>query len=321
VARYDVAVVGASAGGVEALTKLVRALPPDLPIPVLIVLHISGESLLPNILQRVARVPVKHAEDGERARPGRVYVAPPDRHIALRDGTIVLSRGPRENGHRPAIDPLFRSAARQFRERAIGVVLSGQLDDGSAGLLAIHTRGGLTMVQDPDDANYPSMPRNALRYVDADQVLPADRLGAALVRLIKGDPMAARKRKMEKGETRTKTRPSQRALSAARISARAEQETLVCPDCSGPLHREVAGKLTQWKCAVGHTFSPDSLTEAQTDSLERVLWIAVRTLSERAQVQRQTIARMEEPMRQRMQERAESTEQDVALIRSILDRL
>ncbi len=318
--KYDMVVVGASAGGVDVLLKLVHALPVGLPAPVLIVLHVGNDSKLAQVLASRARVRVSNAEDGEPIAPGRVYVAPPDRHMIVRDGVIGLSRDARENGHRPAIDPLFRSAAREHRSGVIGVVLSGQLDDGVAGLLAIKSRGGLTIAQDPETAIFPSMPASALQYVDVDCVLGADELGPTLVKLIQGDAMP--RVQGDKPQTRKKTRPSRRMVSAARrIAARTENDTLVCPECSGPLQRVDEGELTQWKCAVGHTFSPESLTEAQTDALERVLWMAVRTLSERAQVQRQTTTRLQGRIRDRMQERAEATEQDVALIRSILDRL
>jgi two-component system, chemotaxis family, protein-glutamate methylesterase/glutaminase len=318
-ARYDLVVLGASAGGVEVLMKLARALPPSFPAPMVIVLHVSGDSTLPEILARVSAVPVSHARHGEHLLPGRVYVAPPDRHLTVQDGALLVTRGPRENGHRPAIDPLFRSAARAHRERVIGVVLSGQLDDGSAGLLAIKSRGGVTIVQDPDDAAFPSMPRNAIRYVDVDHVLAADRIVPALLELIEGGRMKGGKRAA--ATTRKKTRPSQRRLSAARIAGRQGSDTLVCPECQGPLERVDSGPLTQWTCAVGHSFSPESLTEAQTDALERVLWMAVRTLTERAQVQRQTTGRLSGAAAERMRERGEATAQDVELIRSILDRL
>jgi two-component system, chemotaxis family, protein-glutamate methylesterase/glutaminase len=318
--HFDAVVVGASAGGVEALTRMVRTLPEDFPAAVLIVMHVNSGSILPQVLGRVARMPVTHGGDGERIQPRRIYVAPPDRHLTVDDGLIRLTRGPRENGHRPAIDLLFRSAARAYRDRLIGVVLSGQLDDGSAGLLAIKARGGVAIVQDPDDATFPSMPRNASLYVDVDHALPADQIGPALVKLVRGEPMASRKRRAI-ASTRKKVKPPRRALSAARMGTSGDNGILVCPECQGPLHREQSGNLIQWTCRVGHSFSPESLTEAQTDALERVLWVAVRTLTERAQVQRQSTARLDGETRLRMAERAEATAEDVELIRSILERL
>ena len=172
---HDMITIGASAGGVEALTELVRGLPVDLPASVFVSLHVPphGTSMLPQILSRRGPLPAHHARDGEPIEPGRIYVAPPDLHLLIHQGVVRLSRGPRENGFRPAIDPLFRTAARWHGPRVVGVILSGTLDDGTAGLLAIKERGGFAVVQDPDDALFPGMPRNAMDVVHVDHVLPA----------------------------------------------------------------------------------------------------------------------------------------------------
>src|SRR5215207_2026811 len=166
-ASREIVVVGASAGGVEALRAFVSALPRDLPAAVLVVLHLprSSASALHKILSRSGPLPAGQAADGEAVRPGCVYVAPPDHHLLLRDGSVALTRGPQENGHRPAIDPLFRSAARHYGPRAVGVILSGTLDDGASGLAAIARRGGTAAVQDPAEALYPGMPVAALEQV------------------------------------------------------------------------------------------------------------------------------------------------------------
>jgi two-component system, chemotaxis family, protein-glutamate methylesterase/glutaminase len=178
----DIVVVGASAGGVEALQALAGGLPADLAAAVVVVLHIPrrSPSALPAILDRAGELPAVAAEDGVELRAGIVYVAPADRHVLVAGRCLRLSGAPAEGGHRPAIDPLFRSAAAGFGPRAIGVVLSGTLDDGSAGLAAIAGRGGHALVQDPADARYPAMPTNALDRVPTAARHPADRLGAAI---------------------------------------------------------------------------------------------------------------------------------------------
>src|SRR4051812_18934534 len=185
----DIFVIGASAGGVEALMRLGRGLPPDFPGAVFVVLHLptGAPSVLPRLLSRAGPVPAVHPSAGESIEQGRIYVAPPDRHLLIVDGRVHLALGPRENGHRPAIDPLFRTAARSYGRRVVGIVLSGALDDGSAGLSAIKMRGGLAVVQHPEDALFASMPNNAMAYVAVDHVLSADDIGLRLRELI-GEP-------------------------------------------------------------------------------------------------------------------------------------
>jgi two-component system, chemotaxis family, protein-glutamate methylesterase/glutaminase len=187
--RYLI-VVGASAGGVQALCELVAGLPPDLPAAVLVVLHVAphGHSALPAILARSGRLPACHPADGEAIRPGRIYVAPPDLHLMVEDGHLQLSRQASENGHRPAVDILFRTAARAYGPRVVGVVLTGNLDDGTAGLATIKRCGGRAVVQDPREADYPGMPESAIANVAVDHVLPLGEMAAVLQQLVHEAP-------------------------------------------------------------------------------------------------------------------------------------
>jgi len=182
----DIVVVGASAGGVEALSELVRGFPPDLDASVFVVLHLpaGGTSMLPKILERAGHLPAAHPRDGARIEHGRIYVAPPDAHLALRPGKVCLPLGPIQNGHRPAIDSLFRSAAEAYGPRVIGVLLTGTLDDGTHGLRSVKRHGGVALVQDPKQALYPGMPQSAIENVRVDQVLPLAELASAITSLV-----------------------------------------------------------------------------------------------------------------------------------------
>src|ERR1700682_3872740 len=193
-ARRYIVVVGASAGGVQALAALVRGLPPDLGASVLVVLHLPAKcnSTLPQILTSAGPLPARHGENGDVIRPNRIYVARPDHHLLVHDARLRVIRGPREKGHRPGIDPLFRTAASSFGPRVIGVVLSGALDDGTAGLISIKSQGGLAVVQDPSDAMVDAMPSSALENVDTDYVVPASRMGKLLQQLVSENAEAQR---------------------------------------------------------------------------------------------------------------------------------
>jgi two-component system, chemotaxis family, protein-glutamate methylesterase/glutaminase len=195
----DIIVIGASLGGLDALCTLLRELPRNLPASIFVVMHVGGASALGSILNRCGAMPVVEAREGEKIVRGRAYVAPSDRHLLLNNGQISLSRGPRENRHRPAIDPLFRSAARTYRERVIGIILTGGLDDGSAGLFAVKSRGGIAIVQDPLEALDAGMPRNALRNVRVDHCVPLTEMPSLLVKLTHSRiPISKEKRNRER---------------------------------------------------------------------------------------------------------------------------
>jgi two-component system chemotaxis response regulator CheB len=355
--------IGTSAGGLSALGRILPALDPGFPAPVIVVMHVGPSSLLPQLLDRRARLPVQAVADGAAPLPGNVYVAPPNHHVRLEGGRMVLSRGPRENGHRPSIDVLFRSAARAFRQGVVGVLLTGLLDDGVAGLFAIRARGGLAIVQDPLDAQADALPRSALRYVGADHVLPADAIGPLLNRLVeerrmdrRGEGRKARKGTKKKARatdeappgTRGRPGPAPRTRGASqsppapRPAGEASPDEsadvptdpgrlarsaapLVCPECHGPLFAVDEGRLRHYRCIVGHAFSPESLTEAHTEALERALWIAGRTLQERVYLRRLMADRkhhhLSPEIAQKSKEAADAAERDLLLIREILDRL
>jgi two-component system chemotaxis response regulator CheB len=280
----DIIVVGASAGGVEALGALVRGLPADLPAAVFVVLHVPphGTSVLPNILRRAGPLPADHARDGEEIKPGRIYIGPPDFHMLIKNGSIRLARGPTENSHRPAIDPLFRTAARRYGRRVVGVVLSGVLDDGTAGLLAIKGQGGLAIVQHPDDALYPGMPQSALDVVSIDYTLPVADIGPLLARLA-ATPLAPAPPPAVSAEMEVETDMAELELDAMQTFDRPGiPSTFACPECNGVLWELHEGDLIRYRCRVGHAWSPDSLLAKQSDALEAALWSALRALEERA---------------------------------------
>jgi two-component system chemotaxis response regulator CheB len=292
VVQRDVIVVGASAGGVQALQQLAAQLPPELPASVLVVLHLmpQANSVLADILDRAGPLPATQARDGEHLERGHVYVAPPDFHLLLRGDAIHLSAGPRENGHRPAIDPLFRSAARAYGRRAIGVILSGTLDDGTDGLRMIKERGGATVVQDPEDAAYPEMPRSAIDYVGPDRVVPLATMGATLFDLLDAPLDASSPAAIADPETQPVDLVE---VEFGRDAPVGDPTLITCPDCGGVMLERDEGTLIRYACQVGHAYSPDSLEEQQDAALEHALWNAVRTLEERADLLRRMAQRAE----------------------------
>ena len=310
----DVVVVGASAGGVEALTNLIRTLPPELPASVLVVLHLlaTGRSVLPAILERAGGLPASAGQDGERLERGHLYVAPTDRHMLLRDEHLALTRGPRENGHRPAIDPLFRSAARIRGPRAVGIILSGTLDDGTAGLRLVKERGGVAIVQDPESALYPSMPSSAIDALDVDHVVHVEAMGELLCRLLE-DPVELLHPDPE-GARDAEPPP----LQPRRGPMEGEPSALTCPECGGALWERDEGPLVRFECRVGHTFSPDSLSTEQSQALEAALWSALRGLEERSDLLRRIGRRVNPDSARRYEGRARAADAHATVLREAL---
>ncbi|HET8660695.1 MAG TPA: chemotaxis protein CheB [Micromonosporaceae bacterium] len=295
-----VVVVGASAGGVEALRVLVAGLPAGLDAAVLVVLHIPrrAPSALPAILNRSGPLPAAHAVDGELLDAGRIYVAPPDHHLLVSAGRVRLSAGPSENGHRPAVDPLFRSAAQWAGPRTVAVVLSGSRDDGTAGAAAVVRRGGRLLVQDPDEALHASMPRSAMELVGAERVVGAAKLGAALAELVEevtqAPPPAVPEAEGEPFEGAVP--PGENLLILETAMANMEDLTtdelsvqpsgLACPSCHGGLFELPGEPAPRFRCRVGHAWSPQSLLDEQAEAFEGALWVALRSLEEKAELSR-----------------------------------
>jgi two-component system chemotaxis response regulator CheB len=287
----DVVVVGASAGGVDALRLFAAGLPPDLPASVLVVLHLpaGGSSVLAQILDRAGPLPAHTASHGWKLQTGQIYVAPPDHHLLLMDHRLVLSTGPTEHGHRPAVDVLFRSAARALGPRVTGVVLSGALDDGAAGLVAIASRGGRTMVQEPADALYRGMPDSALRLVDPDHLLPVTKMGAVLAELstqpvdLAAAPASTPLLTMEVDIAKYADRNVPDLAGVGRATQ------LVCPDCGGPLVELADTGAPRYRCHVGHAWAPQSLLAEQSVVTERALWVALRSLDEKGRLARRML--------------------------------
>jgi two-component system chemotaxis response regulator CheB len=322
--RRNMIVIGASAGGVEALRSVVAKLPRDLPAAVFVVLHIPayGGSVLPAILTRAGELPAHHPNSAEPIVEGAIYVAPPDHHLVIDGGAVRLTRGPQENGHRPAVDVLFRSAARSAGARVIGVVLSGVLDDGTAGLTAIAARGGATVVQDPADALYPSMPQSAIEHVAVQHVAPADELGDLLARLCKE-------------ELPDVEHPASSLLEIEADVAMMEDDAMnqddrpgrpsgfSCPDCNGVLWEIHDGDLIRYRCRVGHAWSAESLLGEQAQQLDSALWMALRGLEEKSALARTMAQRARErnsPLTAgKFDEQAQEALRAATLIRSMLE--
>ncbi|WP_026731983.1 chemotaxis protein CheB [Fischerella sp. PCC 9605] len=322
---HDIIVVGASAGGVEALTYLAKNLPPNIKAAIIIVLHVPAHStsVLPRILNRAGSLPVSHARDGEAIVQGRVYVAPPNYHLLLKPGYISLSRGPTENSHRPAIDPLFRTAARAYGRRVVGVVLTGVLDDGTAGLKAVKMRRGVAIVQHPQDAMYAGMPRSAIENVDEiDYVLPLAEIPAVLLQLadtpVEGDAENPVPEEMEYESDMAEL--DMQALNSDNKPG--QPSTFACPACGGTLWEFHEGDLLRFRCRTGHAFSSESLLAEQSDALEDALWSALRALEEKSSLARRMAKRMRDRHQnlsvQRLEQEAQDCEQRAEVIREVL---
>ena len=280
----DLVVIGASTGGVAALMDLVKSLPADFPAPIFVVMHVPPDSpsILPQLLNSVSALKTRHPQDGEVIEAGVIYVARPDHHLLLEGNRVLVTRGPKENRFRPSIDALFRSAAYTYGPRVIGVVLTGYLDDGTSGLWSVQRMGGLAVVQEPSDAEQPSMPANALEFVAADYVVPLAQMGALLVRLTQ-----------ERAPARTRLPAAELDLIKIELTIakqgggvelgiidKGKLTPFTCPDCHGALTQLIEGKLIRYRCHTGHAYTISALLSEVTESVESMLYQAMRGLEE-----------------------------------------
>jgi two-component system chemotaxis response regulator CheB len=325
---HRIIVVGTSAGGVGALQEIIKGLPSDLPASIFVVMHLTPHipSFLSQVLAKSARLPVLQVRGQMKFHPGHIYVAPPDHHLILNRTTASVNRGPRENWNRPSVDVLFRSAANSHGPRVIGVVLTGFLDDGTAGLAAVKREGGITVVQDPEDAMFPDMPTNAMQSVRVDHVVPLSQIAPTLVNLVR-HPVGRRRTGVSE-EVAIETAIAKATMTSMNGRAALEKvgkpSTFTCPECQGPLWELRDGELIRFRCQVGHAYSAESMITAQQDAVERALWVALGAIESRVALWRRIATRMKSPhLRELAQfyrtKEAEATK-DLEELRAILTR-
>src|SRR4051812_12856669 len=330
--------IGASAGGITELRKIFREFPGTNTTAFFVVVHVSAssESLLPRILSSIGELPAEHPVDGQTIEPGRIYIAPPDHHLFIEEQGIMVSHGPRENRQRPAINPLFRSAARVFKSKVVGVLLSGMLDDGAAGLVEIKARGGIAIVQDPTEAAFPEMPKNALATAAVDVCAPIEEIRSLLLRLSANGGTKLLKTLAHNGNGKTSMTAKQKSraklVDTNRVISVKDMfkevgppSGFVCPECKGPLWENRNGNAFHYRCLVGHDFSPGSLGTAYGEELENALWIALRTLEERVELQRRLVNQAalgkQKAPRDVFQQRARQTTRHMNQLKKILEEV
>jgi two-component system, chemotaxis family, protein-glutamate methylesterase/glutaminase len=326
--QRDIVVIGASAGGLKPARRLLSALPSDFPASIFLTLHTSAQApgLLAEILDAAGPLLARFPSDGEIIQEGRVYVAPVDHHMLVDPGKVVVVRGPKENRFRPAIDPLFRSAAVHYGPRVIGVILSGMLDDGAAGLVAVRQCGGVAIVQDPREAEFPDMILNAQAAAAPQHCVPVAEMASLIAKLVKENV------KMPTDESTTAARLRIEAdLAAMRgggnkreLSKLGKLSTLVCPECNGALWEMEDAHILRYRCHIGHAYAAESLAADQTDALERALGIALRTLEDTASLSRRLAAEAQQHRRTRSHllflQRSEEAESNAEIIRNVLQK-
>jgi two-component system chemotaxis response regulator CheB len=317
----DIICIGASAGGVEALEQVVCGFPENLGASVFVVLHIPAfqPSRLAEILSAAGPLSAVMARDGESIAKGRIYVAPPDHHLLLDRGVLNVVKGPKENRFRPAIDPLFRSAAQHYAERSIGVLLSGLLDDGTAGLWTLKRSGGITVIQDLSDALFPDMPRNASEQVKIDHTVTANEMGSLLMELTKSARSGAKRSPAVVALTRIENEYARlKNVPREKLEALGMPSSLICPDCNGPLWQLKAGPR-RFRCHTGHSYTPATLIEAHRDLTERTLGVLMTLFQDEVTLSQHIIETSSDPMiTEQTKRNLRESQQRAATLRTLL---
>jgi two-component system chemotaxis response regulator CheB len=299
--KIDMIAIGASAGGVETLQQLVSQLPPGLPAAVFVVMHLAprSRSFLPEILKRAGKLPACHPRDGETIEHGRIYVAPPDHHLVVEREHLHLGRGPKEQRQRPSINVTLRSAAQAYGARVAGVVLTGTLDDGTAGLWEVKRRSGIAVVQNPEEALFPSMPLSALREIEIDHTVRIPEMGPLLTRLANGD---GAQRPAGNGGT-----PMEPTLT-----------DLTCPDCRGTIWEVSRGSGSEFSCRVGHTYSAKTMLAEHYATQEKALYAAMVALEEGASLAKRLADRIGPEVSESLRNEARDRENEAEALRKLL---
>ncbi|GFE70591.1 chemotaxis protein CheB [Chroococcus sp. FPU101] len=324
--KHDIVVIGASAGGVEAIKQLVQTIPEDIPAAIFVVIHIPprGRSRLPEIINRFGSIKAYHPKDGDPIQNGQIYIAPPDYHLVIKNGYIRLTRGPKENHTRPAVDVLFRTAAKVYGPRVVATLLSGTLDDGTAGLIAVEQRGGLTIVQNPEEALFDGMPKNAIKNDHVDYVLNVAEISPLLIKLA-NQPIEISEVEPVSNDMEIETDMAELELEAMQKMERPGQPSpYACPDCGGVLWELDEDKIMRFRCRTGHAYSPHSLIASQSEQLEEAFWNALRALEEKADLTFKMAKQAETNNRpysaKRFRQQGEDAKDRASLVRQLLLR-
>jgi two-component system chemotaxis response regulator CheB len=318
--EHQVVVIGTSSGGLNALIKLVSQLQVDFSASILVVKHISADAtgdVLLNALNKNSKLICAHAQNGTTPLPGHLYLAPSDQHLMVDEaGKILITKGAQENRSRPAIDPLFRSAAVAFGNKVIGILLTGYLDDGTAGMKVIKRCGGICIVQDPEDADYPDMPQNAINQVKIDYRLPIAEMGGLLYQLLK---RKIGKRKPVPKDILIEAKIAERVLSDLQsVNALGNQVPFNCPGCGGVLWQVDSGNSLRYRCHTGHAYTAAALLAEQTAKIEETMWTALRMFEERRNLLTTLSKQQSGAIRKSSIERAELSVVHINRIKAIL---